>query len=159
MTLAGGDWSDASNWFPSSLTPPGTNDTANFDDLANAYTVTVTGTVGISVLSPSISIDAVSATNDVALSISGKLTENFIYNTDSGGPATSLTNEAGGSLIAPQLLFSFNVLETVTIAGTGAGGYLELGGLTVGGFAGVQCGPGPRQRRPGEPQHRRDPDR
>jgi hypothetical protein len=135
---AGGDWSVAGNWYPSLFAPPGLNDTANFNDLANAYTVTVQAgeTIGISALSPSISFDATSALTDAALSISGKLTANILYSTDSGGPATSLTIEAGGSLIAPQLLFSSNVLETVTIAGTGAGGYLELGGLTVGGFSG-----------------------
>jgi hypothetical protein len=131
---AGGDWSNAANWSPSIFAPPGLNDTANFNDLANAYTVTVTGTVGISVLSPSISIDAVSASNDVAFSISGRLTGNFIYNTNMGGPATSLTIEAGGSLIVPELLYSIDIFETVTVSGTGAGGYLELGNLTVGGF-------------------------
>ena len=131
---AGGDWSNPANWNPSIFGPPGLNDTANFNDLANAYTVTVTGIVGINVLSPSISIDATSASNDVAFSISGRLTGNFIYFTDAAGPATSVTIEAGGSLIAPDLLYSVNRFETVTISGTGAGGYLELGDLTVGGF-------------------------
>ncbi len=70
------------------------------------------------------------------MSISGSLKADFLYNTATGGPATDVTIEAGGSLIVPTLIFSFNVLETVTISATGAGGYLELGSLTTGGFAG-----------------------
>jgi hypothetical protein len=138
---AGGDWSVASNWtLPVGISPPrppGAGDTATFNDLANSYTVTVQAgeTVG-GLLGTSLSIDATSALDDVAFSISGTLTASILYNTVASGPATNLTIEAGGSLIVPVLLFSFNVVETVTISATGSGGYLELGGLTVGGFSG-----------------------
>jgi hypothetical protein len=139
---AGGDWSVASNWTaPLGISPlraPGAGDTATFDDLANSYTVTVQAdeTVGDGTAGPSISIDATSTLDDVAISISGTLTADLLYNTATSGPATNLTIEAGGSLIVPTLLFSFNVLETMTISATGSGGHREPGGLPVGGFSG-----------------------
>jgi Hint domain len=135
---SGGDWSNAANWGGVIGTPPpGAGDNATFDDLANSYTVTVTGTVGGGADGgPSLSINATSPIRDVALSISGSLKADVLYNTAASGPATSLTIDAGGSLIVPTLMFSFNVLETVTISGMGAGGYLELGDLTAGGFSG-----------------------
>ena len=143
---AGGDWSVASNWallIP--ITPPRPPesgvDTAALDDLANSYTVTVGAgtTVGNSVLGgPFIEIDATPSaglTGAPAISISGTLTADVAYFTGSGGPATSMTIEAGGSFDVPSLLFSLNIPETVTISGTAgtAGGHLELGGPTVGG--------------------------
>ncbi len=138
---AGGDWSVASNWSPSGgIVPPppeSSLDTAIFGDLANSYTVTVNAgtTVGGGVTGgPFIEIDAISATKDVAFSVSGSLTADFLYGTAASGPATSLTIQAGGALIVPTLLFSTDAFETVTISGTGAGGHLELGDLTVGGL-------------------------
>ena len=132
----GGDWSDASNWSPSIIAPPGAGDNATFNDLATSYTVTVkAGTTVGGKLGTSISIDATSALKDVAFSISGSLTADIFYGTNASGPATSFTLiEAGGALIAPTLLFSNDAFETVTISGTGAGGHLELGNLTVGGL-------------------------
>jgi Hint domain len=132
----GGDWSDASNWSPSIIGPPGARDNTTFNDLASSYTVTVKAgtTVGNGTAGPFISISATSALKDVAFSISGTLTADFLYGTAKSGPGTSLTIEAGGALIVPTLLFSNNAFETVTISGTGAGGYLELGDLTVGGL-------------------------
>ncbi len=139
---AGGDWSDPSNWsLGGGIVPPRTperaTDTANFGDLASSYTVTVNAgtTVGDSVTGgPFISIDATSATKDVVFSISGSLTADFFYGTAASGPATSLTIQGGGALIVPTLLFSTDAFETVTISGTGVGGHLELGDLTVGGL-------------------------
>ena len=139
---AGGDWSVASNWslgggIAAPRPPESGLDTATFGDLASSYTVTVNAgtTVGDGVTGgPFISIDATSALRDVAFSISGSLTADFLYHTAASGPATSMIVEPGGSLFAPTLLFSIDVFETVTISGTGAGGRLELGDLTVGGL-------------------------
>ena len=98
-------------------------------------TVNAGTTVGDSVTGgPFISIDATSALKDVAFSISGSLTADFLYGTAASGPPTSMIVEPGGSLFAPTLLFSIDAFETVTISGAGAGGRLELGDLTVGGL-------------------------
>jgi hypothetical protein len=140
--VAGGDWSMASNWSRSGgIGPPRPPefalDTANFGDLASSYIVTVNAgtTVGNSLTGgPFITIDATSALRDVAFSISGSLTADFFYVTAASGPPTSMIVEPGGSLFAPTLLFSNDAFETVTISGTGAGGRLELGDLTVGGL-------------------------
>ena len=92
----GGDWSDASNWSPSISGPPGAGDNTTFNDLASSYTVTVKAgtTVGNGTAGPFISISATSALKDVAFSISGTLTADFLYGTAKNGPATSLTIEA-----------------------------------------------------------------
>ena len=136
---AGGDWSGAANWVivPGNgigPPPPGIGDSASFGDLATSYTVTVSTTIGNGTDGPSISINATSAVRDVAFSISGTLTASFLYGAASSGPATSMTIEAGGALIAPALLFSNDRFETVDISGTGAGGFVELGNITVGGL-------------------------
>ncbi len=133
---AGGDGSDIANWFPAKGGPPQNSDNTTFNDLATSYTVTVRAgeTNGISKLSPSISIDAASAVKDMALSISGALTGNFVTTLGQGGAAASLTIEPDGALIAPELLFSVDVFETVTISRMDACRYLELDDVTVGGF-------------------------
>jgi hypothetical protein len=98
-------------------------------------TVNAGTTVGDSVIGgPFISIDATSATEDVAFSISGSLTADFLYGTAASGPPTSMIVEPGGSLFARTLLFSIDAFETVTISDAGAGGRLEVGDLTVGGL-------------------------
>ncbi len=138
--VLGGDWNNASNWLGVGGTP-GIGDNANFLDLATNYTVNVPAglTVGDGTDGPFIAIDADPSgalTGTPTISISGTLTADFHYSTSASGPATVLSIEAGGALIVPTLLYSTNFSETVTIsaaAGT-AGGRLELGNITVGGF-------------------------
>jgi hypothetical protein len=139
---AGGDWSDASNWLGFGTPPPGAGDKAVFVNLPTSYTVTVKAgmTVGGTNRGPHIAINAdqFCFTGSPAFSISGSLTtDGIVYFTSAGGPATSITVEAGGSLHATSLLYSIDVLQTLTISGKGVGGHLELGNLTVGGFV---CG-------------------
>ncbi len=139
---AGGDWSVAANWVlvPGNgigPPPPGVGDSASFGALATSYTVTVSATVGNGTFGPSISINADPngvLTGTPTFSISGTLTAGFLYGTTSSGPATSMTIEAGGALIVPTLFFSNDRFETVTISGAGAGGFVELGNITVGGL-------------------------
>ena len=138
-TTGTGDWSDPSNWALVAgigTPPPGVGDVAIFGNLSNSYTVTVQAgsTVGGTITGPFINIDLTSLIGAPTFSISGTLTADIIYHTDPGDPATGMSIEPGGLLYAPILLFSVDVPETVTISGTGAGGRLELGDLTVGGF-------------------------
>ena len=118
--------------------PPGSGDTASLDDTANSYTVTVAAgsTVGGSIVGPFIEIDAdPSCIDRLSDAFHRWLADGRCHlPTDPGGPATSVTVEAGGSLFVPFLLFSVDVPQTLTIAGTGAGGHLELGTPDVGGI-------------------------
>src|SRR4051794_27075022 len=120
INTGGGDWSNVANWsrggvVPVLRTPNFAIDTASFDDLATSYTVTINAgtTVGSSATGgPLIEVDATSASKDVAFSIGGTLNADFIFYTGEGDPATTIMVEAGGSLIAPTLLYSVNVFET-----------------------------------------------
>ncbi len=115
-----GDWSTNSNWTPRLGAPPGAVDEAIFGSLAEPYTVTVTTTVA----DVSIGIIPTDASGPT-FSISGSLTtDDLIYASLS---PTSMTVEASGLLDVTSALEAIGVPETITIAGTGAGGHLVLG--------------------------------
>jgi Hint domain len=123
-----GDWSDGANWTPvgPALPTPGPDDIAFFGELPSNYTVNVTTLVGVEAMI----IDPTTPfTGDPTFSISGSLTTEFLdYATAFGGPATSMTINAGGSLDITTALASIRVPETITIAG----GELVLGSSLVG---------------------------
>ena len=124
-----GDWATASNWNPTSG-PPGAGDDTNFDSLASDYTVTVTTTVDvtsmtINPLSPGLSVPS--------FSINGSLTTGSLdYMTAAGGPATSMAITEGGTLDILTALDTAAVAQTISIAGTGAGGRMVLGDPSIG---------------------------
>ena len=124
-----GDWSTNSNWTPRLGAPPGAVDEAIFGSLAEPYTVTVTTTVA----DVSIGIIPTDASGPT-FSISGSLTtDDLIYASLS---PTSMTVEASGLLDVTSALEAIGVPETITIAGTGAGGHLVLGNPALVGAAG-----------------------
>ena len=128
VSLFGGDWSDGANWTPvgPALPTPGPDDIAFFGELPGNYTVNVTTLVGVEAMI----IDPTTPfTGDPTFSISGSLTTEFLdYATAFGGPATSMTINAGGSLDITTTLVSIRIPETITIAG----GELVLGSPLVG---------------------------
>ncbi len=128
-----GDWATASNWNPTSG-PPGVGDETTFGSLASDYTVTVTTTVDVADLD----IDPTSPGFSVpSFSISGLLTTDAIfYLTGTGGPATNFGILSGGLLNVQSILLSLSVHETITIAGTDAGGRLVVGDPLLVGPAG-----------------------
>ena len=123
--LGVGDWSVADNWtrLTGGTPPPGSGDVALFPSLADPYTVNVTGfqsagAVVIQAAAPSI------------FSIDGSLTTGALFYETGGDISTTVA--AKGLLHVTRTLELLVDSETITIAGTEAGGRLELGNFTVG---------------------------
>jgi Hint domain len=128
-SAAGGDWSTRTNWAPLAGAPPGVQDEGIFGSLATSYTVNVTTTVAdiaIGIIDPGAS--------GPTFSISGALTAGDIFYL--GLSPTTMTVDPGGLLDITSSLEAIGVTETITIAGTGAGGHLVLGNAFTVGVAG-----------------------
>ena len=102
--------------------------------LGSNYSVTVGG--GDNVTADTLNIFwSASATTSSSFVIDGSLTANSILFTNIGLPGSALptdfTVDPGGLLFAGASLNSTRD-QTITIAGTGTGGHLELGGQSVG---------------------------
>jgi hypothetical protein len=127
-----GEWTVGSDWDMG--VPPTPTDAASFGVLGSDYTVTVGATDNITVASLT-SFYATTATTSSSFSINGSLTvgDTLFNNIGSPGPAlpTDFTVNPGGFFFAQNFLNSDRA-QTITIAGTGAGGRVELGGPSVG---------------------------
>jgi hypothetical protein len=123
-----GNWNTTSNWKPSGSPVGGDFATLpNFKDARN-YTVTIDRTVGSAATPLELLTITAGNTFSPAVSLSGSLTTLGInYSTAAGGVPTPFTINSGGLLFVTDVVESVAVTETITIAGSDAGGTLELG--------------------------------
>ncbi len=136
-TTSSSNWATGSNWKPSSGAPPGgsTTDT-DVAVITNAstgsgYTVTVAASTTFDILQ--LNIGDTTGSHVPALAVAGTLKmDNLNYTTVSGKGSTTFTINAGGLLdIRSNILDANGIAETITVAGTGTGGHLELGKLST----------------------------
>lgn len=124
------DWNVTGDWTGTGTPPPGSattgTDTATLGQVTSgsAYTVTVSTTDPTYDLA-TVSVSGQSSKNFTGLDIKGSvLTNRLAY--IGGGSDALVTVDNGGVLDIRKTLFASSA-ETLTIAGTGSGGHLELG--------------------------------
>ncbi len=132
------DWSVTGDWALTGGTvtaPPGSitkqTDTAAFGGSTSAYTVKIAATDQTYDLA-TVSVTGLGTATKTSLDISGSLLTNKLAYIGSGNDAL-VTVDNGGLLDIRNTLFA-SLSETLTIAGTGSGGHLELGSASNSGL-------------------------
>src|SRR5271166_3376721 len=124
---------------PTGPSRPGRRPPPGSDIVSLAATETRTGTYVVTVGSTdAYTVAAVDLTGSKnhqqpSLSITGSLTTGTLaYLTPTAGKTSAVTVNAGGIFDITNLISDTNsIAETITVAGTGAGGHVKLGGLAV----------------------------
>ena len=132
------DWNVTTDWVPQGApgvggVPPG-SDIVSFAATGTgngAYVVTIGSTDAYTVAA--INLTGSKNHQQPSLSIAGSLTTGTLaYLTPTGGLTSAITVKAGGILdITSSISDTNSIAETITVAGTGAGGHVKLGGLAV----------------------------
>jgi glycosyltransferase involved in cell wall biosynthesis len=129
------DWNGTENWSAKNgdVAPPGSissaTDTAMLGADNTAYTVTIGGGEIFDIATLSITGHSSSATT--GLQVTGALFTNAV--TYGGAVAGAVIGVAEGGLLDIRTAITASTQQTVTIAGTGAGGHLEFGSATTSG--------------------------
>ncbi len=129
-----GDWNTSGDW--TNGVPTATTDVAvlaaGTSGTAGSYAVAISSPETFKIATLDIG-EATTAHSHPSLSISGKLTlTGLAYTTTASGGSSPITINAGGLLdVTSSIQNASGVAETITIAGTGTGGELELGSTFV----------------------------